>query len=77
MLIELKTYTYTNVLDVMHMHTNTKIVRIEHERDRQPLLRAELKLVKFLHSATKKIIFIILGIWNRSIYYFFSLLKAI
>ena len=44
----------------MHMHTNTKIVRIEKEGDRQPLLRAELKLVKFLHSATKY--FIILGI---------------
>lgn len=61
----------------MHAHTNIQIARTEQAGDRQPLLRAELKLVKFLHSATKKIIFIILGIWNRSIYDFFSLLKAI
>ena len=55
MLIELKMYTYTNVLYVMHMRTNTKIVRNEHKGDRQLLLRAELKLVKFLHNATKKL----------------------
>ena len=55
MLIELKMCTYTNVLYVMHMRTNTKIVRNEHKGDRQLLLRAELKLVKFLHNATKKL----------------------
>ena len=43
------------------MHTNIKIVRIEQERDGQPLLRAEIKFFKFLHSATE---YLILGIWN-------------
>ena len=37
----------------MRMHTNIKIIHMEQRGDRQPLLRAELKLVKFLHSATK------------------------
>ena len=32
----------------MHMHAN---IENEQEGDRQPLLRAELKLAKFLHSA--------------------------
>ena len=40
--------TYTNILWVMHMHAN---IENEQEGDRQPLLRAELKLAKFLHSA--------------------------
>ena len=40
------------------------IVRIEQERDRKPLLRAEIKVVKLLHSATKIFVFTILGISN-------------
>ena len=51
--MSIENYTYTNIQYVMRMHTNTIIVRTEQEGDRQPLLRAELKLVKFLHSAAK------------------------
>lgn len=38
----------------MHMHTNMQmqIARVELEGDRQPLLKAKLKLIKLLHSAT-------------------------
>lgn len=41
-------YTYTNILWIMHMHAN---IENEQEGDHQPLLKAELKLAKFLHSA--------------------------
>lgn len=43
--------TYTNILCVMHMHANIENVLTEQEGDHQPLLRVELKLSQFLHSA--------------------------
>ena len=43
--------TYTNILCVMHMHANIENVLTEQEGDHQPLLRVELKLSLFLHSA--------------------------
>ena len=45
--------SYINILYVMCSHINTEIVCIEQQGDRQPSLRAEFKLVKFLYSATK------------------------
>ena len=36
------------------MHTNIKNVRVEQKGDHQPLLRAVLKLVKFLHCDKTK-----------------------
>ena len=44
-----------NILYTMHMHTNTQIVRVSQEEGRQSLLRAEVKLVRFFHSAVKYI----------------------
>ena len=35
------------------MHTNIEIVCIEQKEHDQSLLRADFKLVKFLHSATE------------------------
>ena len=37
----------------MQMHRNMQAVPIEQKRDRQQLLKAEFKLVKFFHSATE------------------------
>ena len=44
-----------NILYTMHMHTNIQIVRVSQEEGRQSLLRAEVKLVRFFHSAIKYI----------------------
>lgn len=66
--------TYTNILWVMHMHAN---IENEQEGDRQPLLRAELKLAKFLHSAANYVALWFLVNRIHIIYNCFSLLKPI
>ena len=49
---------------MLHACIELYTVRIEQEGDRKPLLRAEIKAVKLLHSATKIFIFTILGTSN-------------
>ena len=58
----------------MHMHAN---IENEQEGDRQPLLRAELKLAKFLHSAENYVALWFLVNRIHIIYNCFSLLKPI
>ena len=60
---ELKMFTYTYIKYAMPC-IQLCIARIGQEGDRQHLLRAELKLTKLPHGATKLFIITILGVWG-------------
>ena len=65
-----------NILYTKHMYADMPIVCIEQKGERQPLLRAELKLVSFLHRVTKNLSSQFLGIWKSSFFSQFNSAKS-